>query len=282
MTKKWKRIGLSSLRYVVVSIGAVIMLIPLVWLVSTSLKPAIDIFLEPPKWIPNPVDWTNYVQAVTMIDYFLFFRNSLVITLISIGGYSLSTSLAAYGFARLRFPGRTVLFMLVLSTLMLPFVTKMIPQYIFFVRLKWINTFLPLTVPAFFACGGWAAYFIFLQRQFFLTIPFELEDAAKIDGCGTFGMYSRIILPLSKPILILVIIFAFGWSWNDFLTPLIYLQSKALFTVSLGLQMFRGEWNTPWNILMAAAVISLIPIVVLFCLAQRYFIQGVRITGVKG
>ena len=169
MKKKWKQISLCSLGYVVVSTGAVIMMIPLIWMVSTSLKPASDVFTMPPKWIPNPIDWANYARAFGMIDYILFFRNSFIVAFICISGFLFSTSLAAYAFARLRFFGRDVFFVLVLSALMLPFATMIMPQYLLFARLGWVDTFLPLTVPAFFACGYGGAFLIFLLRQFFLT-----------------------------------------------------------------------------------------------------------------
>jgi len=265
--------------YFILAAGAFLIFIPFVWMISTSLKDEGSVFLFPPKWIPNPVQPENYVQAMTVLPFALFFRNTLITTLVPIVGALLSCSLVAFSFARLRWPGRDVLFLVVLATMMLPEQVTMIPQFIMYRHLNWIDTFLPLIVPPYFAVG---AFNIFLLRQFFLTIPLEMDDAAKIDGSSIPGIYWRIVLPLSKPALAAISIFVFQGHWNDFLFPLIYLHSRNNFTLALGLRAFQGQYGTDWNLLMAASLVVMAPLLLLFFFAQRYFIQGVVFSGVKG
>ncbi len=210
--------------------------------------------------------------------FHLYLRNTLLVTGLAILGGTLSSSLVAYAFARLRAPGRDSLFILVLATIMLPAQVTMIPLFIIFRGLGWYDTLLPLIVPAFFG----SAFYIFLMRQFFLTIPAELEDAAKIDGCGAFRTYWQVFLPLSKPVLVTVIVFSFVAHWNDFMTPLIYLNSVEKRTLALGLATFQDAWGVDIVSLMAASTVVLIPVLVIFFLAQRYFVQGVVMTGLKG
>lgn len=257
--------------------GSFVLLLPLAWMLSTSLKPRGAVFLFPPQWIPRPVMWSNYYEALTVQPFVLFFRNTAAIAILSVIGMVLSSSIVAYSFARLRWWGRDVIFLIVLSTMMLPFHVTLIPRFIIFKNLKWLNTFLPMIVPSFF--GG--SFYIFLLRQFFMTIPLEMDDAAKIDGCSTVGTYWRIILPQSKPALMAVSIFTFQNSWNEFMRPLIYLQSKERWTVSVALRAFQGEFSTDWNLVMAASVVSMLPIIALFFFGQKYFIQGVVFTGVE-
>lgn len=257
--------------------GVILMLIPLAWMVSTSLKPVGDVYLFPPKWIPNPVQWQNYVEAVTTVPFLRYFTNTAIITVSVIIGKTISVTLVAFAFARLQWRGRDALFLIMLSALMLPPHITLIPQFVLFKELGWIDTFLPLIVPDIF--GG--PFLTFLTRQFFLTIPRELDDAARIDGCSSFGVYRRIILPLSKPIIIAIVILVFNNTWNEFLHALIYLQSQTNFTLSLGLRMFQGEASTSWHLLMAASLLSMLPVLLLFFVAQRYFIQGIVFTGVK-
>jgi ABC-type glycerol-3-phosphate transport system permease component len=246
-------------------------------MVSTSLKPRGAVFLFPPQWIPRPIMWQNYTEAMTVQPFHLFFRNTAVIALLSVIGMVLSSSIVAYSFARVRWWGRDVMFLLVLATMMLPFHVTLIPRFVIFKQLKWLNTFLPMIVPAFF--GG--SFYIFLLRQFFMTIPLEMDDAARIDGCSTVGTYWRIILPQSKPALMAVGIFTFQASWNEFMRPLIYLQTKERWTVSIALRAFQGEFDTEWNLVMAASVVSMVPVILLFFFGQKYFIQGVVFTGVE-
>lgn len=257
--------------------GVVLMLIPLIWTLSTSLKPVSQIFLFPPQWIPNPIRWQNYAEAVTAIPFARYLFNTALITGLVIVGKVFSVTLVAFAFARLQWWGRDVLFLIMLATLMLPTHITLIPQFVMFKQLGWINTFLPLIVPDFF--GG--PFLTFLMRQFFMSIPRDLDDAARIDGCSSFGVYWRIILPLSKPALMAAVILTFNNTWNEFLHPLIYLQSPDNFTLALGLRFFQGEASTSWNLLMAASLLTMLPVITLFFVAQRYFIQGIVFTGVK-
>ncbi|MGQ9630933.1 MAG: carbohydrate ABC transporter permease [bacterium] len=265
--------------FFILVVGSVVVLIPFAWMVSTSLKDLGEVLLFPPTWIPHPILWRNYPDALTFMPFGRFYLNTCIITFTYLFGEVLSCSLVAYGFARLRAPGRDFLFMLMLSTLMLPSQVTMIPLFIFFTKLGWVNTFKPLIVPAFFG----SAFGIFLLRQFYLTIPLEMDDAAKIDGCGFFDIYWRIILPLSKPALATIAIFSFMWHWNDFLGPLIYLNTESKITVPLALGRFTGVYgSTAWNLLMAASLVAILPCLALFFFAQRLFIQGIVVTGVKG
>lgn len=264
--------------YLLLIAGATLFLIPFLWMLTTSLKEGPQVYTWPPVWVPDPVRIDNYSKAWGMLPFTQFYWNTLRITFLSIMGTVLSCSLGAYGFARLRFRGRDFLFVVLLATMMLPSQVTLIPQYVWFARLGWVNTYLPLIVPAFFG----NPFSIFLLRQFFMSIPHELDDAAKIDGCSFFGIYSRIILPLSKAAIGVVAIFSFTYNWNDFLNPLIYLQSMEQFTISLGLRMFQTNTYVDMQSLMAMSVVALVPQLVVFFLAQRHFVQGVVLTGIKG
>jgi multiple sugar transport system permease protein len=257
--------------------GVVLMLMPLVWTLSTSLKPVSQIFLFPPRWIPDPIRWQNYAEAVTAIPFLRYLFNTALITGLVIVGKVLSVTLVAFAFARLQWWGRDVMFLIMLATMMLPSHITLIPQFIMFKELGWIDTFLPLIVPDFF--GG--PFLTFLMRQFFMSIPHDLDDAARIDGCSSFGVYWRIILPLSKAAIVAAVILTFNNTWNEFLHPLIYLQSPDNFTLALGLRFFQGEASTSWHLLMAASLLTMLPVITLFFVAQRYFIQGIVFTGVK-
>jgi multiple sugar transport system permease protein len=270
--------------YVLLTLGAFLLMIPLVWMVSTSLKQPGDVLKFPPEWIPQPIVWRNYVSAVSL-DYApfgTFFKNTVIITFVGMTGQLLSSSAVAFSFARLRWSGRDVLFMVVLATMMLPYQVTLIPVFIIFKKLNWVDTLLPLTVPAFFGGG---AFNIFLLRQFMMSIPLEMDDAARIDGCGTADIYARIIIPMARPALITVGIFSFLAHWNDFIGPLIYLNSTSNYTLSLGLRIIQGYGGygiQRWDLLMAASLIVMFPVLLLFFFAQRYFIQGVVVSGVKG
>ncbi len=253
-------------------------LIPFVWLVLSALKPSDEIFVFPPVWIPKHFEWHNFVDAMTEVPFGQYALNTLLIALVNVVGNVVSCSLVAYGFARFRFPGRRILFMILLATLMIPSQVLLVPQFILFQKLGWVNTFLPLTVPAFFG----SAFFVFLLRQFFMTIPVELEEAARIDGAGPFRIFFTIVLPLIKPALTAVAVFSFQGAWNDFLGPLIYLNDPDKFTLQLGLAQFQGTFHTQWNLIMAASVVVTLPMLIIFFLAQRYFVQGITLTGSKG
>ena len=258
--------------------GLVLVFFPIAWALSTSLKAPGDIFLFPPTWIPNPIRWENYVDAMTKADFGRYFLNTTFVTLVDIVAKVMSCSLVAFAFARLRWWGRDVLFMVMLSTLMLPQQVTLIPQFIIYRQLGWIDTFLPLIVPNLF--GG--PFFTFLLRQFFLSIPTDLDDAARIDGCSSWSVYWRIILPLSRPALMMVAIYVFNITWNDFFGPLIYLHNRNNYTISLGLQAFQTQAGPEWHLIMAASLVAMLPVLMLFFFGQRYFIQGVVFSGVKG
>jgi len=269
-----------GMQLLLLSISAV-MLIPFFWLVSTSLKVRGTEFTFPPRWILRPAVWRNYYTAIfeSGLPFTRFLLNTAIITGFNMFGVLFSASLAGFGFARLRFPGRDKLFILVLSTLMLPDIVTQIPSYLLFRMLKWIDTFLPLIVPTYLGGG---AFNIFLFRQFFLTIPLELDEAARIDGASTAQIYLRVILPLSKPVLTSVAIFTFLGNWNSFMGPLIYLNSIEKMTLAVGLRAFQGLRGTEWNLMMTASAVMMIPVLVLFFAAQRYFIQGIVTTGFGG
>lgn len=269
-----------SITYVLLIAGALIIAVPFFWMISTSLKQQMDVYIFPPQWIPSPLVWKNYQTVVTIWPFFLYAGNSAFIAISCIIGMLVSSSLAAYGFARLRAPGRDVLFLIMLATLMLPGQVTLIPIYVLFSKLGWIDSFKPLIVPAFF--GG--PFNIFLLRQFFLSLPFELEDAARVDGCSSLQTFYRIMLPLAMPALAVVAIFEFVFEWNDFFQPLIYINSPNKQTLALALQLFQGSDATEpqLNLLMAASFLCILPILLLFTIAQKYFIQGIVFTGVKG
>lgn len=268
----------TILVYLLLFGGAVLFTAPFLWMVSTSLKLPENVFTFPPQFIPSPVYWSNYAEGWGRLDFPLFARNTLMITLHNAIVDTLISSIVAYSFARLRAPGKDFLFLLVLATMMVPLEVTRVPLYILFSKLGWVNTFLPLTVPSWF---GWP-FFIFLMRQFFATIPYDLDDAARMDGCSTFGIWWRVILPLSKPALAAVAIFSFVSNWNDFQGPLIYLSDINKYTLALGLRMMQGGRFIFIHQVMAVSVISVIPILVIFFSAQRYFIQGVTLSGIKG
>ncbi|MCB0146849.1 MAG: carbohydrate ABC transporter permease, partial [Caldilineaceae bacterium] len=232
MTRRQRTLLQKTAIHLVLLAGVVLMFIPLVWTISTSLKSPGEVYLFPPTWIPNEIMWSNYYRAVTAIPFFLYLWNTVLITAISIVGKVISITLVAFAFARLRWWGRDVMFIVMLATMMLPPHITLIPQFIMFKWLGWIDTFLPLIVPTFF--GG--PYLTFLVRQYLLAIPRELDDAARIDGCSDFGLYWRIIMPLAKPAILIVVIFVFNGTWNEFLLPLIYLHNPDLFTLALGLR----------------------------------------------
>jgi ABC-type glycerol-3-phosphate transport system permease component len=277
-TKSARELIGKIIAYTLLTLGSILIMIPVFWMVSSALKPNNQIFLFPPQWIPNPIQWDNFVTAMTSLPFGTYFQNTMIIEVGSIVGTVLSCSVVAYGFARLNAPGRNFWFVVLLSTMMLPGVVTMIPVYLIFRQLGWVNTFLPLIVPNFFG----SAFFIFLLRQFFMTIPRDFEEAARIDGANTWQVLTRIMLPLSKPALATVTIFTFMGVWNDFMGPLIYLNKPETYTLALGLNFFKGQYVSQWNLLMAASLVMMLPLVLLFFVAQKAFIEGITLTGVKG
>ncbi|MEZ4559980.1 MAG: carbohydrate ABC transporter permease [Caldilineaceae bacterium] len=271
-----------SVLHVVLIAGSLLMVIPLLWTLSTSLKSIQQIAVWPPEWIPNPVMWSNYVEVFDAVPVFLWLRNSLVIVAANVVGSVVTCSFVAYGFARLRFPGRDALFLLMLSTLMMPYIVRLIPLYVLYNQVGWINTFLPVTVPQLLARNP---FFIFLLRQFFMGIPDDLSDAARIDGANEFQIWWRIVMPLSKPALAAVAIFAFRDAWDNFLAPLVYMAGRPdLRPLAVGLYTLRGGGGQlpDTHYLMALSTMMIIPMLLMFALGQRYFIRGVTLTGLKG
>lgn len=263
-----------------------LMLLPFAWMVSSSLRSEAEMFPYPPNplsyrfWMPDPVRWENYANAWHALPFTTFLRNTLVITIGRIAGELFSCSLIAFGFARLRARARDILFIVLLATMMLPGQVTMIPVYIMFSKLGWINTFKPFIVPAFFG----APFFIFMLRQFFLNVPMDLDEAARIDGASTFQIYTRVFLPLAKPPLAVIAIFLFMGSWRDFLGPLMYLQETGKYTLALGLMLFRsyGEYATRWDLIMASSIAMSMPPLILFFLTQKLIVRGVTLSGIKG
>jgi multiple sugar transport system permease protein len=275
---RWRQFVGVAASYLILGLGAALLLLPFVFMVSTSLKSMDQVFVFPIQWLPRPVHWDNYPRVFEEIRFLQFILNTVIITVFGILGSLVGSALAAYPFARLRFPGRNLLFMLMLATLMVPAWVTLIPQFLLFRAFGWIDTYLPFIVPAFAA----NPFYTFLMRQFFLTIPRELDDAARIDGAGSFRVLTRILLPLSKPALATVSIFAFLHYWNDFLGPLIYLSTPSKFTLAVGIAYFQGEFRTNFPLLMAAATMAMLPPLLVFFAAQRLFIEGVTMTGLKG
>lgn len=273
-----QKILANTVLYALLLLGAVVFALPFLWMLRTALMEPAQVQKVPLIWIPYPLKWSNFGEALSFMNFWQLLRNTITISGFAIIGQVLSCSIVAFGFARLQFPGREFLFMLLLSTMMLPMMVTEIPRFILFRHFGWIDTFYPLIVPAFFG----APFFVFLLRQFFKTIPMSLDEAARIDGCSSFRLYAQIMLPLSKPVLATVVIFSFIWSWNDFWGPLVYLRSADMKTLSLGLQVFQGVYQTDYHYLMAASLVVLLPILVTYVVAQRYFVQGIVLSGMKG
>lgn len=258
--------------------AALVFLLPFLWMISTSLKPDAQLYAYPPIWIPNPLQWSNYPKSVSFVPFFIYLKNTLIISLSSMVGVVISSALAAYSLARIEWPGRHILFLLTIATLMLPFQVTLIPVFLVFKQLGWVGDFRPLILPQFFGF----AYYIFLMRQFFMGIPMELSEAAYIDGANEFRIFWSVVLPLAKPALATVAVFQFIRSWTDYLNPLIYLNDQNLYTLQLGLQQYSSQYGREWGLLMAAAVLITLPPIIIFFLAQRTFVQGVTLTGIKG
>ncbi|MCB0121697.1 MAG: carbohydrate ABC transporter permease [Caldilineaceae bacterium] len=266
--------------YVVLLVGALIFSAPLLWMISTSLKPEGLVAQYPIVWIPPEPKWSNFYTAwnKSVPPFSVFYYNTIYITVINIFGLVLSSSLVAFGFARIRFWGRNVIFMILLATMMLPSQVTLIPIYLFWAKLKLINTFWPLIVPQWLT----NAYNVFLLRQFFMSINTEMDDAARIDGAGWFRIYWSIIMPLSKPALGVIAIQAFAWNWNNYFDPLIYLNEPRKLTVAIALRLFETQQSQHIPETMAMTLVATIPVLVVFYIAQARFIQGIVISGVKG
>ncbi len=269
----------GALKYGTLILLSGFFILPWVWMISTSLKNPQELVVWPPIWIPHPIRWDNYIAAFQQAAFSQYLGNTLVVTVPSVIGAVASNALAAYGFARVRWPGREIVFAIVLATMILPGFVTFIPLYVLFRKINWVNTYLPLIVPTFLG----SPFFIFLLRQFLMGLPVEISDAARVDGASEFGIFTRIVLPLARPALAVVALFQFIGSWNDYFGPLIYLNDKALYTISLGIANMQSSYgfsNFAW--IMAATCMSVVPIIVLFFFAQRTFIEGIALTGLKG
>jgi multiple sugar transport system permease protein len=274
-----RRLGARLGKHSVLIAVSAMFALPLIWMAGTSFKTAQQALTLPVVWWPHPFLWSNYPDLFEALPYFRFFWNTFLYAAVTIVGVCVSSSLVAYGFSRLKWPGRDAVFNVMLMTLILPFVCTLIPLFVMYKRFGWIGGYLPLEVPTFF---GSSVFSTFLLRQFFMTIPQSLSEAARIDGANEFYIYLRIILPLAKPAMATVILFQFIYCWNDYLGPLVYISNENSYPLSLGLALILGEFTTNWAWVMAGATAATAPIVILFFFTQRTFIQGITLTGTKG
>lgn len=273
-----QRVLLRLLLYLVLAIGAIVVLLPIYWLIRSSLLTLSDVFKFPPILVPRTPVWDNFAIAMRTAPFLLYARNTLIIIIPAVLGTLVTASMSAFGFARFNFPLRGMWFSLVLSAIILPPAVVLIPQFLMWSALHLVNTFYPLIVPLWFGGG---AFNVFLLRQFMLTIPRDMDDAARIDGAGYFRIYWQIMIPLIQPALMAVGLFQFFFLWNDFFFPLIYLNDPSTYTIAIGLGNFIGSYTTQWNIMLAAAAIVIVPPVLLFFIGQRSFVEGVALTGIK-
>jgi len=268
----------KGLVYLFLLVFAMGFLLPFFFLLTGSFKTSSELFSVPFRWLPKHFTLENYVQVFTKIPFFRYLRNTIIIVVLNMIGALVSNSLIAYGFSRLRWPGRDKIFMIVIATMILPYQVTLIPLYLMYTKIGWIGTFIPLTLPGFFG----NAFFIFLMRQFLVGIPKELTESARIDGAGEFTIFLRLIMPISKPVLATVAIMSFMNSWKDFLGPLVFLGSDKLYTLSLAASMLRSNLNPNWELLLALGVVMVLPVLILFFVLQKYFIQGITMSGIKG
>ncbi|CAI6074332.1 carbohydrate ABC transporter permease [Cohnella sp. JJ-181] len=265
--------------YTALILISILFVVPFVWLLRSSLMDLSQIFSMPPEWVPKPFHWDNFRRSLTVLPFDVFFTNTMIIVVGVLIGTVATSSIAAFGFSRIRWRGRDTVFAILMTSMMLPFAVTMIPSFLGWKMLGFYDTLYPLIVPAYFGGG---IFNIFLLRQFYLTIPRDFDEAAFVDGASYFQIYRSIIFPLSRSALIVVALFSFLGSWNDFIGPLIYLKSDKLFTLALGLQMFQGTYTAQWDLLMAASAAVVLPCVIVFLVGQRYFLDGITLTGLKG
>ncbi|MCY4080134.1 MAG: carbohydrate ABC transporter permease [Caldilineaceae bacterium] len=277
-SRRQQELVANTITHILLIVLGLAALAPFWWMIATSFKTEFEAFQIPPTWLPLEPTLEAYGDLFLDQPFGIFLYNSVKIAVLSVGGQLITSSLAAFAFARLDFPGKNVLFIIVLSTMMVPYAVTVIPLYIVMHRIGWVNTHLPLIVPAMLS----SAYGTFLLRQFMFSLPVELEDAARIDGCSSFGIYRRIALPLMKPALATLGVFSFMASWNNFFGPFIFLDRKYLFTVQLGVALVQRQWYTSWPRLMAGSVVVTLPVLLVFLLLQRYFVRGISLTGIKG
>lgn len=278
MRKKYTAYIKKTIIYILTLALSVVFILPLAWMIRSAFMEIRQIFILPPEWIPKPFIIDNFVRAMTILPFGKYLRNTLIVVILSVAGVLLSSSVSAFGFSRISWPGRDKIFGIILTSMMLPGTVTLIPQFIGWKAMGFYDTLVPLILPAYFG----AAFNVFLLRQFYLTIPKELDEAAYVDGANNFQIYINVILPLSRSSLIVVGLFAFMYYWNDFFGPLIYLEKEEHFTLALGLQQFIGQYNAQWDLMMAAATVVVMPVIIVFLLGQKYFIEGIALTGLKG
>lgn len=268
----------KTIIHLILILLSIAFLLPFLWMVSTSLKPDTQIFVFPPEWVPRPFQWSNYIETLNYIPYFRYFGNTLFVATLDVLGTVLVVPVVAYGLARLEWKGRDLVFILTLAVMMIPGEVTMIPTFIMFNKFKLVGSYAPLILPSFFG----KPFMIFLCRQFFMQLPKDLEDAARVDGLSEFMIYLKIMLPLAKPAVLTVGLFRFMYAWNDFMGPLVYLSKDTMYTLSIGLQMFTTQYDTQWSLLMAATVLTTLPVILLYFFVQKRFIQGMTFSGIKG
>ena len=279
MTAKSKKRFTTAIVYLLLIAGSVLCLMPLFWMLRSSLMTNVEIFMVPIRWLPEVFLWENYRDVFETLPFLKYYANSLTLVIFVVSGAVLTSSLCAYGLSRINWAGKKIVFTCIMGSMMLPVAVTIIPTFLMFRRIGLTNSLIPLIIPAWLGGG---AFYIFLLRQFFLSIPKDLDEAARIDGATHLQIYSKIILLLTKPALVVVGMFAFMNTWNDFLGPLIYLNSDDKYTVALGLQLFVGSYRAEWQLMMAAACLVVIPAILVFMIGQKYLIQGITMTGVKG
>lgn len=272
----------KTILYICLAIIGIIFISPLLWVVSTAFKTVEETYGSQITWIPNPVTFKHFIKLFTEYPFFIFIKNSIFVTFFSVIGTVISCSMVAYAFARLNWFGKNIFFIVLLATMMIPQQVTMIPLFILFNKIGWVNTFKPLIIPQFFAGGVEGALYVFILRQFIRSIPRELDEAAKIDGCGYFKIYTHIIMPLLKPALGTVAVFSFMLHWNEFMMPLIYLNDESKFTLPVGLQYFKLQDFILYNELMSSSLLALLPCIIIFFMCQKYFIRGIDLKAGKG
>ncbi|HJB89838.1 MAG TPA: carbohydrate ABC transporter permease [Candidatus Eisenbergiella merdigallinarum] len=275
MTKSQKERISNIILFVVLTLGAILILFPIAWMICTALKSAPEIAMYPPKLLPEKPMFENFIIAWQKAPFTKYTINTLIIVFFTIIGNVFVNSFVSYGFAKVDFAGKNILFTCILATMMIPGFITLVPTYVIFSKLHWVNTYLPLIVPAFFG----NAFHIFMMRQFYMTIPIELTEAARIDGAGHFYIWGKLMMPLVKPVMATIALIAFKGAWSDFQGPLLYLSDRNMYTLQLGLQVFKGQGFTEWNYLMAVSFLSMIPILILFFCFQNYFIEGMNVGG---